>query len=379
MSFRYRHEGWRKLYVREEGSFAQLPLYTRALAGQLLKLCDSQGKIACHGKEPWAAIAWRTGATRGDRRMLKRDVGLLLDDGYIVRDRQTGDLTVAAFLRAHPHLAAELEGVDQVAEPIAAGGDVHDLHPPAHLEQAVPTDAPGAAGAQMGLFDWGGLAATTTGARPVHDRATTVQRKVTQVADTPQVAIVEKRREEKSQRETPPPGVASPGSQTQIPVNPEPSWPSVTERNHLLVTAQGIADDEEMVRFQIACERNLDYTETPVADIAQRIAYLLRSGWTEDNLRRSLASFAAEARKKGTLAYFNGVDNWKPAAIRRALGRMPPQAARAPVATSTPVSEPAPARQVALDDLRATWRGMGLGPDRAAELEARYYADANTG
>lgn len=74
---------WRKLYVPEEGSFALLPLYVRALAGQLLKLSDEQGRIFIGKREPWEAIARRAGADRGDRRLLKVHIPVLIADGYL--------------------------------------------------------------------------------------------------------------------------------------------------------------------------------------------------------------------------------------------------------------------------------------------------------
>ncbi len=39
------NEGFRKLFVRETGSFAQLSLFARGLAGELLRLCDDRGQI----------------------------------------------------------------------------------------------------------------------------------------------------------------------------------------------------------------------------------------------------------------------------------------------------------------------------------------------
>jgi hypothetical protein len=80
---------WLRLYRREEGSFAQLPLYVRALAAEILKLTDDSGAIRIGRKEPWEAIAFALGATAGERRMLRRDVALLLDDGFLVRDGET--------------------------------------------------------------------------------------------------------------------------------------------------------------------------------------------------------------------------------------------------------------------------------------------------
>lgn len=84
MTLRWRYETWRKLYVREEGSFGRLPLYVRALAAELLKLCDEHGCIDLGGKPATEVIAFRLGATRGDRRLLAMHVPMLIADGYLV-------------------------------------------------------------------------------------------------------------------------------------------------------------------------------------------------------------------------------------------------------------------------------------------------------
>lgn len=83
---RWELEPWRKLYRREEGSFALLPLYVRSLAAELLKFVDDDGRFFVGSHEPWEAIARTCGATTGDRRMLRQHVPMLLTDGYLVRD-----------------------------------------------------------------------------------------------------------------------------------------------------------------------------------------------------------------------------------------------------------------------------------------------------
>jgi hypothetical protein len=97
VALRWKYETWRKLYVREEGTFAQLPLYTRALAKQLLTLCDRDGRIPLGGKSPADAVAFQCGANRGDRRMLKRDIPSLISDGYLIE--KDGFLVIRNF---HP-------------------------------------------------------------------------------------------------------------------------------------------------------------------------------------------------------------------------------------------------------------------------------------
>lgn len=80
---RWRYEKWVKLYVREEGTFSQLPLYVRALAGELLKICDQHGRIALRGKQPWEAVAFQLGADPSDRRLLRKHIPMLVADGYL--------------------------------------------------------------------------------------------------------------------------------------------------------------------------------------------------------------------------------------------------------------------------------------------------------
>lgn len=83
---RWEHAQWRKLYVREEGSFAMLPLYARALAGELLKFCDDEGRIFIGKRDPADAVARITRAETGERRLLKQHLPALIDDGYLVHE-----------------------------------------------------------------------------------------------------------------------------------------------------------------------------------------------------------------------------------------------------------------------------------------------------
>ena len=108
---RWQYEKWVKLYVREEGSFSQLPLYVRALAGELLKICDVNGRIVLRGKQPWEAIAFQLGADLSDRRLLKKHVPLLIADGFL--ELADGDLFVRNFTVAQT-------GVDRVRVQVAS-------------------------------------------------------------------------------------------------------------------------------------------------------------------------------------------------------------------------------------------------------------------
>jgi hypothetical protein len=89
---KFKYQQWRKLYVREEGSFADLPLIARAIGAWLLKHCDDAGRIYVGpGKTLADVLAYRSGATRGDRRMLAAMIPLLFEEGYLV---QRGDHAV---------------------------------------------------------------------------------------------------------------------------------------------------------------------------------------------------------------------------------------------------------------------------------------------
>lgn len=80
----WRHETWRKLYIREEGSFAALSYSARAAAAMLLKLCDDRGRIYSRGREDVVeAVCFRLAATRGERRMLRQAIADLVADGYL--------------------------------------------------------------------------------------------------------------------------------------------------------------------------------------------------------------------------------------------------------------------------------------------------------
>lgn len=77
---------WVKLWRAESSSFAQLPLVTRGIAAELLKICDRDGRIFVGNKKPWDAIAFALGANQGDRRALRSAIPELVADGYLVED-----------------------------------------------------------------------------------------------------------------------------------------------------------------------------------------------------------------------------------------------------------------------------------------------------
>jgi hypothetical protein len=95
----WQHETWRKLYVREEGSFASLSWTARALGGNLLKYCDRQGRIfPAAGEDIRDSICFRIGANRGERRLVRPAIDELLKDGYLVAGER-GSVRIRNFAR----------------------------------------------------------------------------------------------------------------------------------------------------------------------------------------------------------------------------------------------------------------------------------------
>ncbi len=76
---------WRKLYCVATGPFASLPIYVRGLAAELLRYTDSEGRIWVGEENPVSALARLMGAHTSDRRMLRRDIPLLIKEGYLAR------------------------------------------------------------------------------------------------------------------------------------------------------------------------------------------------------------------------------------------------------------------------------------------------------
>lgn len=74
---------WVKLWKEETGAFAQLPFLTRAVAAELLKYLDDEGRLYCGAKHPADALAFMAGATRGDRRIMRMAVDQLLEVGHL--------------------------------------------------------------------------------------------------------------------------------------------------------------------------------------------------------------------------------------------------------------------------------------------------------
>ena len=74
---------WVKLWREEKGAFAQLPFFARSLDAQLKKFADAHGVIDTGARPHADAIAFRAGADRGDRRLLRKFLPMLEEAGAI--------------------------------------------------------------------------------------------------------------------------------------------------------------------------------------------------------------------------------------------------------------------------------------------------------
>lgn len=75
---------WVRLYREEKGKFRMLPLFARALAKELLIIAGDDGVIELGGLLAEDAIARQLGADTSDRRLLRKYVPMLLEEGYLV-------------------------------------------------------------------------------------------------------------------------------------------------------------------------------------------------------------------------------------------------------------------------------------------------------
>lgn len=121
----WRHETWRKLYVREQGSFASLSYSARALAAMLLKLVDDRGRLVTReGEDVAAAVCFRMRASRTERRLIRAAIDELLEDGYLVPDGR--GVRIRNFSKVH--------GEDVAIEPPSVhdrdGTDARPVHEP---------------------------------------------------------------------------------------------------------------------------------------------------------------------------------------------------------------------------------------------------------
>ncbi len=117
---------WRRLYVHEEVAFGKLPVFARALAAELMRLCNDEGVIALDVPGLVEHLASRE-ATKSERRtarrLVERWVADLIGEGYLVG--------------AGRHLAVKNFRIAQGFETAAEGAKVTD---PAPVGSAKVTD-----------------------------------------------------------------------------------------------------------------------------------------------------------------------------------------------------------------------------------------------
>lgn len=88
----WKYETWRKVYIREDGTFAALSFSARTLARSLLTVCDDKGRIfARQNEDIVSAICFRLRADRGERRWIREAFKELVYEGHLVR---VGDASV---------------------------------------------------------------------------------------------------------------------------------------------------------------------------------------------------------------------------------------------------------------------------------------------
>lgn len=118
----WRRDTWRRLYVREQGTFASLPFFARATAAMLLKLCDEKGRIEV-GKsgDLVEAIAFRMGAERGERRLLRKVVPQLFEEGYVVVEEGGQTVQIRNFEEAQGRTTSEHDESTTGAQPDHCG------------------------------------------------------------------------------------------------------------------------------------------------------------------------------------------------------------------------------------------------------------------
>jgi len=97
---------WIKVWRHRTGSFAQVSLLARGVFSEILTGCDDEGRFYVGKKAPWEAVAFALGATRSDRRNLKRLVDELLEVGSL---RVDGEWMVAPGFRRHQDASTERE------------------------------------------------------------------------------------------------------------------------------------------------------------------------------------------------------------------------------------------------------------------------------
>jgi len=156
---KYKHQTWRKLYIKEEGAFAKLPFTARAYAKQLMLLCDGAGRIHVGNGDDCVKLlvetaGFRIGATRGDRRMMSTMFPMLFEEGYLVHR--------SPYVVIRNFVAAQRKWSDDEEQP-PGSDDSSTIVPPSSNEAAANPPRTG-------------NEAATTEQRPSNDGATNGER-----------------------------------------------------------------------------------------------------------------------------------------------------------------------------------------------------------
>jgi hypothetical protein len=111
---------WRKLLSNPPAEWQRMPMVTRGIGNEVLRLLDSDGEIECSGEEPWAVVCRITGAHPNERRRVRDALDELVREGFLdVIEGSRGRVIVGRL----PDLAARRK-----VRP-ASAGDASSVHP----------------------------------------------------------------------------------------------------------------------------------------------------------------------------------------------------------------------------------------------------------
>lgn len=123
---------WVKLWRKEEGRFARLPLLARGLHAELLKAADDEGRVYLAPGPVHLAIARLLGAEPSERRALKKLAAVLIASGYLVHE-EAGCVLVFPTYQARqsptptrPKKSASTTGEELEDDTSATGGRPED-------------------------------------------------------------------------------------------------------------------------------------------------------------------------------------------------------------------------------------------------------------
>jgi hypothetical protein len=224
----WRYETWRRLYVREEGSFAALSYSAKALAAMLLKHCDDRGRIYARAGEPILdGLCARLGANRGERRTIRKAFGHLLKDGYLV-EAGPGCLRIRNFTRAHG-------GVDGDTPPLETTPEQRPSSEPVTTVSPSSTDAAPTVSRPC-------LEPVATVSRPCTEECVNGPESLGTPADVPSVPFLPSRPSFQGEGELPPVSGTEQAARARAGVVPLPAGPSFQAEAEL--TVAGLEDPD---------------------------------------------------------------------------------------------------------------------------------------